>query len=334
MLHYKYVSNKLKNSTIDMYFRVFEDEDIFVSQMFEKSNGMNENFCRLYINHKDGKYETGTYSIPTRPLDKLLFDGLNTNTDKIPKLIYRNNSDSIESFNSGRIKGTSIKFTTELNPGASVMKKDSEYTERYMVFKKNVLMDEYKLDVVQSKRNPNMMNMIDYDLGYITLFNIGESIHDSDISDGKFKLIEDTECFEVYPNHFRIIGLGNFQYDCDKYGVQKVYKNIIDSEDNLIGLKNYFYSHHICDKINRSINEWENDPVIRIRIRNVCYHPALITQHGIMYRGKEQGYIETLEMTVIGGKIAEIEQVFEEISEKDFLIELEKEKNTQWKPKN
>ena len=29
MLHYKYVSNKLKNSTVDMYFRVFEDEDIF-----------------------------------------------------------------------------------------------------------------------------------------------------------------------------------------------------------------------------------------------------------------------------------------------------------------
>lgn len=335
MLHYKYVSNKLKNDTLEMCFRVFEDEDIFVSQMFEKSeNGMNENFCRLYINHKNDKYQTGTFEIPNRPLDKVLFDGLNTSEDKVPRLIYRNNSEEIESFNSGRIKGTSIKFAVELNPGASVMKKDSGYTERYMLFKRNLLLDKYKLDVVQSKKNPNMMSMIDYELSQVTLFNMGESINDSNISDGKFKLIDDIECFEVYPNYFRLTELDNFVFDSDKYGIHKIYKAMVDPEGNLLGLKDYFFSQYISDKVNRAVNKWDNSPVIRIRARNICYHPALITQHGILYYGNERGYMETMEMTIMCGKIVEVEQVFEEISEKDFLIELEKEKTKRWKPKN
>lgn len=336
MIHYKYVSNRLKNHTSDINFRVFEDDDVFVSQMFEKTeNGMNENYCKIYINHKDGYYPTGTFDIPTRPMDKLLFDGLNSATDRVPKLVYRNDSDSMETFNSGSLEGITVAFSVELYPGASVMKKDSGYINRYLVFKQNVLIDDNKIDIVQGKKYPRLLNLIDYELKEATLFNLGDSFNESDIEEGKFKLIEDTDCFEVYPNFFRFENFGLFRYDYDKYGVNKIYKHIIDPDTGKsIGLKPYFHSFSISDKISTPLTELNGSSVIRTRIRNICYHPVLITKHGIEYHGKGKGFIETLEMTIIGGKISEIEQVFEEITEKEFLLELEKEKKKVWKPKN
>jgi len=333
VIHYSFKTTQSKGEKDSVCcFRIYEDEDVTVSQIFERySNGMSEPQSDLFIKHKgidpdedsendivkhysgiERKFNNGRYKVPTKPMDKYLIDGLNTITDRFPKVVYRNDSDSIQRFSSKCFMGCVYNFNADINPGSSILYRDSGFSERYIVFKKNALLDTNQIDVIHSKKYPSMMSMYDHETSEITLFKI-DNQDEADIVQGTLRIVDTEECFDIYPNYYRVESVGDFVVCYDKFGVSTTIKKHPSHKD---GIKYYH---------NRTLANRAGDNII-IKINSICYHPAIATEHGILYRGEGKGFIETLEATVLNNRVVEADQIFEEIDEKEFLVELMKER--------
>ena len=321
MITYKF--KRLVDADHNTIIQSYSDEEVSVDCIFdENKDKTHSKMMKTFIKH--GEKETKSYTVPYKAMDEFLMDGLDT--AEIPQVLMNNTSDQIKEYIiTINLGSESIDMKLIINPGEMVIYKKNAFNERWKICKVGNSSEKSSTEIIHNLKDLRKVNMVNekYDEIAITLFDPSNHKCYSIEEILFYKMESQASHSSIFPNKYGLVKLKDFYIEPDTHHPFLCFHKE----------KNTKVPYNYC---NFEVLEYNEPNELGIKspkkskTRIINYHPALFTKYGldfsIIYDDILSGFIETTEMIVEDGNIVEIDQVFDNITEQEFIKELEKEK--------